>query len=182
MTYKISESWLMNYQEENLLEQVELFLKDYNKYLLGLPNYRQRQECISKMNHFKRSQFWSCEDLQIDVRVGDICYTDFGVGYINECSYQHFGLITNIVNHKAYVIPMTSNKRAVKLAKEGKKSHLYYIGKPPGLNRETCAFINDGRYINTARVISVNAHIDSSSKQFYDIIGVIVDCFYDKMK
>lgn len=181
MTYKISESWLMNYQEDNLRAQVKIFLEDYNDYLSSLPNFRQRQECISKMNHFKRSNYWSCEDMQINVRVGDICYTDFGVGYINECSYQHFGLITNIVNHKAYVIPMTSNNKAVEQAKKSEKSHLYYIGQPEGLNRETCAFINDGRYINTARIISVNAHIDPSSQEFYDIIDVVVECFYDKM-
>lgn len=181
MTYKISEAWLMNYQEENLKKQVDLFLEDYGDYLSGLPSFRQRQECISKMNHFKRSSYWSCEEMQMNVRVGDICYTDFGIGYINECSYQHFGLILNIVNNKAYVIPMTSNRKTVQQAKTGNREHLYYIGQPHGLNRETCAFINDGRYINTARIISVNSHIDSSSDQFFDIIDVVVDCFYDKM-
>ena len=181
MTYKISETWLMNYQEENLTNQVDIFLKDYGSYLSTLPGFRQRQECISKMNHFNRANFWSCDDLKMDVRVGDICYTDFGIGYINECSYQHFCLVTNIINQKAYVIPMTSNKRTVEQSKKGSKDHLYYIGQPTGLNRETCAFINDGRYINTARIISVNARIDSSSELFKDIIDVVISCFCDKI-
>lgn len=181
MTYKISETWLMNYQEENLKKQVELFLAEYGDYLSSLPGFRQRQECISKMNHFKRNSYWSCEEMQMNVRPGDICYTDFGIGYINECSYQHFGLILNIVNNKAYIIPMTSNRKTVQKAKGGKREHLYYIGQPQGLNKETCAFINDGRYINTARIISVNAHMDSSSEQFFDIVDVVVECFYDKM-
>ncbi|NLC34421.1 MAG: hypothetical protein GX760_04065 [Erysipelothrix sp.] len=181
MAYKISETWLMNYQEENLKKQVGLFLEDYRSYLSELPGFRQRQECISKMNHFKRADYWSCQDMEMDVRVGDICYTDFGIGYINECSYQHFGLITSVINHKAYIIPMTSNHRTVRQAKKGTKDHLFYIGQPAGLNRETCAFINDGRFINTARIISVNAHIDSSSETFSKLIDVVIACFYDKM-
>lgn len=181
MPYKISESWLVDYDESDNDAQVEKFISDYQDYLMTLPSSRQRQECISKMNRMKRHEYWSCKDIDLSIRCGDICYVDFGVGYINECSYQHFGIVLSIVNHKAYILPMTSNPRAVEQAKNNEKKHLYYIGKPDGLHKETCAFVNDGRYINTARIISVNAHVDVESDIFQDLISVVIGSFYDKI-
>ncbi|CAM3710813.1 hypothetical protein ERUR111494_08075 [Erysipelothrix urinaevulpis] len=181
MPYKISESWLLNYDNHEHRQQVEKFIDDYRQYLLNLPTDKQKCECISKMNQMKRKKYWSCNDININITCGDICYVDFGVGYINECSYQHFGIILKMMNHKVYVLPMTSNKRTVEKSKLCEKDHLFYIGQPEGLHKETCTFINDGRFINSARVISVNAHIDTDCKLFKELNKVVIENFCDKI-
>lgn len=176
MSYKISDNWLFYYSEKNHEKQVEQYLEDYRMYIYKMDWERQKQECISNLNLMKRGSLWSCEALGMNVVPGDICYTDFGTGYINECAYQHFCLVTSIVNRKAHVIPMTSNKETVRLAKRQRKKHLFYIGRPEGLKRETSAYLNDSRFINTARIIGKCAHIDTSSKLFIDICQKVKDC------
>jgi len=134
---------------------------------------------ISEVNFRKRSQSKSSEDLGVWTRVGDICYIDYGINYINEAGFQHFGIILAIVNNKALVTPMTSNERAyhISTVDEG-RPHLMPIGKIDGMYRESTLFLNDTKFINSARIIDVKAHLDVESelfkeikKRFHELVG-----------
>ena len=125
---------------------------------------------ISEINFRNRSQASSCEDLGVWIRVGDICYIDFGINYINEAGFQHFGIILAIVNNKVLVTPMTSNEKAYQVSQiRNMKAHLMPIGKVDGMYRESTLFLNDSKFINSARIIDVKAHIPIQSTLFKDI-------------
>ncbi|MDQ0363170.1 hypothetical protein [Breznakia pachnodae] len=134
---------------------------------------------ISEVNFRNRSQSPSCEDLGVWIRVGDICYIDFGINYINEAGFQHFGIILAIVNNKVLVTPMTSNERAYQLSQERElKPHLMPIGKIDGMYRDSTLFLNDSKFINSARIIDVKAHLPIQSslfkeikKRFHELVG-----------
>ena len=126
---------------------------------------------ISETNWVERAGCFSGEDIGIHVVPGDICYMDFGQQYLNEAGYQHFGLVMSICSKKALVIPMTSNPTTFAKAYDpvdnpnGKKN-LMQIGKVRGLYKNSVLFLNDLRYVNTARVIDVKAHVSVSSPLF----------------
>ena len=48
---------------------------------------------------------------------------------------------------------------------EGLK-HLYRLGTVEGLYKESVLFLNDGKYINTARIIDIKGRIDPESERF----------------
>ena len=118
-----------------------------------------------------RSQCGSGEEVGVHVVPGDICWMDFGQTFLNEMGYQHFGLVLSIWNRKALVIPLTSNAAAYEKAGNGSLlwNHLFRIGMPEGLNRPSTLFLNDIRFINTARILYVRAHIDPDSELFHAI-------------
>ena len=126
---------------------------------------------ISEANWVERSRYFSGEEMGIFVEPGDICYMDFGQQYLNEAGYQHFGLVMSICAKKALVIPMTSNASTYAKAydpldnPQGKRN-LMRIGKVEGLYKLSVLFLNDIRYVNTARVIDVKAHIPTDSQLF----------------
>ena len=66
---------------------------------------------ISEANWITRSQYSSGQYLGVHVKVGDICYLDYGQAYLNEMGYQHFGLVLLMCNDKIFVVPMTGNKK-----------------------------------------------------------------------
>lgn len=177
MKYKIEEKWLTKYSVENHQDNIKSFINDYAAFVHDMAKSMQRKECISGVNRIKRSHFWSCENIGLKIKVGDVCFVDFGHGYINECAYQHFALVVKLYRGKAFVVPMTSNPRTVALAKSKKRSHLFYMGHLQGLDKETCVFINDARFINTARVISVNAQLDKNDEKFKIIAKKYADIF-----
>ena len=122
----------------------------------------------------------SCGELGVDIRVGDICYIDFGEAYIAEIGYQHFGLIITIFHNKAFVVPMSGNHTAYLQAysKENPKGkrHLMRLGKIKGMNKESVLFINDAKWINTARIIDVKAHLRRDSELFREIKDRVKNC------
>ncbi|CAM2820860.1 hypothetical protein [Erysipelothrix tonsillarum] len=175
---KLEPGWLRNCEIHSAERTVKDYLETYQEYIRLLPSYYMRKECISGLNRMYRQKFWSCESLNINVRVGDICYMEFGQAFINEAGYQHFGLVMGIFNHKVFVVPMTSNYELVQQARnvsvKGKK-HLYYIGKINGLNKASVLFLNDCKYVNSARVISINGHIEPGSSMFAEIRKLIIE-------
>lgn len=126
-------------------------------------------EMISEKNYFSRANATSCDELGVWVKVGDICFIDFGKSYLNEAGYQHFGIVMKFMNNKALVIPMTSNPKTYKDALLMQKSHLFPIGKLEGMYRHSVLFLNDARFINTARIIDVKANIPIQSTLFQQI-------------
>lgn len=135
-----------------------------------LPDYVE-ENMISEANWVLRGKYASGEEIGVHVSPGDICYTDYGQNYLNECGYQHFGLVMTVCRRKALVIPMTSNQVQYESAYDEKdnpngKIHLMRIGKPPGMPRNSVLFMNDMRFINTARVIDTKSHISTDSQLF----------------
>lgn len=133
-------------------------------------SYREGvQRLISEKNYNARRDVQSSKSLGIQIYPGDICYIDFGQAYLYEAGYQHFGLVLSIVHYKALVIPMTSNAATYKRAFEKQGDYLYPLGTVKGLYRESVLFLNDAKFINTARIIDVKAHLDVTSPKFLEI-------------
>lgn len=141
---------------------------------------------ISEQNWADRSQMKSSESLGIRVEVGDICFIDFGKAFVYEAGYQHFGLVVSKCNGKAFVIPMTSNSVSYAQAydevtlPQGKR-HLMRIGLIPGLNKPSVLFLNDAKYINTARIIAKKAYISPADPLFKEVMRRLVQCLFLSM-
>ena len=128
---------------------------------------------MSEINHSERRNCHDASELGVNIRVGDICYIDYGDAYLNEVGYLHMGLILNIFNNKALVVPIIGNQKAFEKAMDEnnentEKTHLIKIPKLKGLNKNSIAIINDIKWINSARIIDVKAYlpIDSILFQF----------------
>ena len=119
---------------------------------------------ISKINFCQRKQVISCADIGLMIQVGDICFIDYGLAYLWETGYQHFGLVLSIVNGKAFVVPVSGSSRALSHVKQ--KEHMMDLGMIPGLNKPSVLYINDSKWINTARIIDVKAYINPNSNLF----------------
>ncbi len=141
---------------------------------LSMSNREVFTNLISVKNYRTRRLHTNCEQLGVWVKIGDICYIDYGANYINEAGYQHFGLIVAMNNKKACVIPMTSNERVCKEALHNAKHHLFYLGKIEGMAKVSALFLNDMRYINTARIIDVKAHINCDDELFKRIKKAVI--------
>lgn len=127
---------------------------------------------ISFQNKLERNR----EDFNsIYIHIGDICEVDFGDNYINESGFQHLAIILQIVNKKAFVVPLTSNSRANHQAIFNERRHLMYVGKVNGLNKESSLFLNDARYISVQRIISIKGNIDKESALFKRIKMKVVE-------
>lgn len=178
--------------------QVQSLLQDdrgnpnWNQYLryrkdiyLPLVNENLNHNMISEANWHLRSQLFSAEEVGVQIAIGDICYIDFGQAYINEMGYQHFGLIMSMCRHKALVIPMTSNEAQYESAYDATKNpmgkiHLMRLGLVAGLVKPSVLFLNDMKYINTARVIDVKGHIDIHSSLFHQIQQRMLQMIFTK--
>lgn len=144
-----------------------------NLYETILPN-QVEHSMVSEANWIVRSQLRSGEEIGIRVKPGDICYLDFGQAYQCEMGFQHFGLILSVCEKKALVIPMTSNRKTYASAYDPKKNpngkkNLFELGEVGKMNKPSVLFLNDLKFINTARVIEVMGHIDVKSEQFRKI-------------
>lgn len=129
---------------------------------------------ISETNWIARGHYPSGEEVGIHVRVGDVVYMDFGQAYLNEMGYQHFALVIALCEKKALVVPMTSNIKTCENAYDsehlkGKKNLYCYPGIIEGLNKKSVLFLNDMKFINTARIIDVKGHINVKSNDFIKI-------------
>ena len=57
------------------------------------------------------------------------------------------------------------------------KEHLYYIGMPEGLNKPSVLFLNDAKFINTARIIEIKSSLNIEGALFQDILTGYQDLF-----
>lgn len=142
----------------------------YEQYCPDVSEESLRSECT----WLKRYGCKCGTDIGIHVRPGDLAMIDYGQTYYNEAGFRHFGLVVSICVHKALVIPMTSNPETYRRAYDrsdnpGGRKNLFRIGQVPGMDKKSVLFLNDARYINTARVIRVMAHIDTTDTMFTDI-------------
>ncbi|MCR0262484.1 hypothetical protein MKC73_01040 [[Clostridium] innocuum] len=134
---------------------------------------------ISMLNHRDRHNDHSCTEKGVDIRVGDICYIDFGNAFIEEIGFQHFGLILSLYKNKAYVVPMSGNERAYAQAYSkdtpNGKRHLMRLEKVGRMKKRSVLFMNDSKWINTARVIDVKGHLKRESQVFQEIMTRVKD-------
>lgn len=156
-------------------ENKKTILKTTNKHKLA-------RLLLSELNYDLRYSLKSSELLGFKVKLGDICYIDFGKAYISEAGFQHFGIVIGYCNSKALVVPMSSNlsmyhqSYCEKYFKNGKK-HLFRLPPIQGLTKKSVLFLNDVKYINTARIIDMRGNISPKSELFKNIIKRI-----DKLK
>lgn len=164
------------YVQEAVLE--EYIQETYGLYQV-MPCKDALVAMLSEQNYRARHKVNGCEALGVWVRVGDICYIDFGLSYLNEAGFQHFGLIVKLIHNKAFVIPMTSNEKTYQesLARQN-KSHLMPIGKVKGMHKHSVLFLNDAKCINTARIIDVKAHIPVQSALFKAVKERLYDMLF----
>ncbi len=151
---------------------------DYMRYKEGVYSAlipeNVESSLISERNWAERASLESAEDLGIHVQTGDICYMDFGIAYLNEAGFQHFGLVLRNYQKKVLVVPATSNPTTYQKAydpitnPQGRK-HLMRIGLVPGLVRPSVLFLNDIKFVNSARIIDIKAHLDPEGDLFREI-------------
>lgn len=147
----------------------EWFVSEKEKEYAGMTYQESVRKLISEKNYNSRRKVASSVNIGIDVKPGDICYIDFGLAYLYEAGYQHFGLVLNVSHYKALVIPMTSNPTTYQKSLDPEVEYLFPLGSIKGLYKESVLFLNDTKFINTARIIDVKAHIDPSSALFLQI-------------
>ena len=172
--------------EKTNLDQLEKQYAFYQQMkieeLKKLSEGKMISRITSEANWLLRSKYASCLDLGVNIRVGDICFVDFGDdSYIYEVGFQHFAIILSFCHGKAFVIPMTSNPTMVSQAydyqnRPNGKKHLMGIGLIPGMTKESVLFLNDGKFINTARIIDVKANINKNSELFQEIKKRLKEC------
>ena len=138
---------------------------------------------ISEANWMVRSQCFSGEDLGIRVKRGDICFVDFGQVYLNESGYQHFALVMAMSNKKALVVPMTSNAVTYRKAYDAEENpdgsmHLMRLGRLKGLRKPSVLFLNDVKFVNTARIIEVIGNISPRSRLFHQVQDRLKDVLF----
>lgn len=136
-----------------------------------MPNY-VKPNMRSEALWILRSKCRSGDEVGVKVSCGDICWLDYGQTFNMEMGYQHFGLVAALCNRKALIIPLTSNTSAYEKAADPDQRYYYLmrIGQQPGLDRPSTLFLNDLRFINTARILEIRAHIDPESTLFRDIM------------
>ena len=76
---------------------------------------------------------------------------------------------------------MTSNPATYKMAYDpvecpNGRRHLMRIGLIEGMKKESVLFLNDCKYINTARIIDVKATIPENSALFRHIVNRVKEC------
>lgn len=163
--------WMMNKKEVLENHQIQQLIAQSarmeQEMLETLNDNEVYDYMVSKLNFCQRKQVISCSDMGIFIRNGDICFIDYGLAYLWEIGYQHFGLVLSQKNGKAFVVPVSGSHRAYRQALE--KEHMMRLGLIPGLNKPSVLYINDAKWINTARIIDVKAHIHEHSALFKEI-------------
>lgn len=162
-----------NLQNNNLKKLWQESLLCEQKMLSALSPSEAYDYMVSKLNYCERKEVNSCRELGVRIQRGDICFVDYGSAYLCEIGYLHFGLILSMKHGKAFVVPVSGNYRAYcqAYAKENPtgRSHLMRLGWIKGLNKVSVLYVNDAKWINTARVIDVKAHIDVHGDLFRQI-------------
>ena len=69
-------------------EYVEEILHRFKSFVSKLNPKEVIKMMLSTQNYMTRSA-WRVDERH-DVKVGDVCYIDYGQAYLNEAGYQHF--------------------------------------------------------------------------------------------
>ena len=158
----------------------DIFVQEESQHYKAMSVEDAAPMMISRINLANRKHLTGCDELGVDIRVGDICYIDYGEAYLYEIGFQHFGLILKLENKKALVVPMSGNQQAYMQAYSkdhpNGKQHLMRFGKMEGMNKRSVLFLNDVKWISTARIIDVKSHLSKESEFFKEIKERAIDC------
>lgn len=168
-------------RDRKRLEQIIIdYTEGLKKRFLEQENELTRNMLLSEYNFETRAELKSCKCFNMVIREGDIVYIDYGKAYQLETGYQHFGIIVRVYNAKALVIPMTSNAEAYNDAYDPRSNpegltHLMRIGRQRGCYKYSVLFLNDAKFINTARIINIKAHISTESELYKKIMARLIE-------
>lgn len=156
-----NEAWCRYTQEKGEFYR-ELMPKEAEACILSEANWLFRRGCNGSY------------EFNIYVHPGDICWLDYGRAYNREMGFQHFGLILTICAGKALIAPITSSASSYErtYGDSGNYDNVKYqmsIGIPKGLRRYCTVYLNDLRFINTARIIGKRGYIPVNSPLFIEI-------------
>ncbi|MCF0105171.1 MAG: hypothetical protein HUJ53_00250 [Holdemanella sp.] len=165
---------LSNGKLDMLIEQVR---EEEDLLLLEMSKLEAYDYMVSKLNYLRRKNAGNCKEFNVMIRPGDICYIDFGQAYRCEIGYLHFGLILSIYNSKVFVVPLSGDMRkSSQYFGQAQKEHIFRIGRIPGLSKISSVYLNDAKWLNSARIIDVKAYISPDSDLFKEIKRRIMEC------
>lgn len=157
---------IKNNKLELLKEQV--FMEEQT-LIQSMNPYEQFDYFLSKLNYIRRKNAVNSLDFNVIIRVGDICFIDYGHSYQQEIGYMHFGLIVAQNRGKVLIVPITgSNTKTVHTFEEGNE-HIVQLGKIEGMRKVCACYINDAKWLNSARIIDVKSHIPVDGELFKSI-------------
>lgn len=146
------------YQCKTKEEGLHYYKQVLHHHIETLTLQQIKMECVSLINRTRREM----KHNELNVRVGDVCYIDYGPMYRYEAGYQHFGLVLKLSHFKAFVIPLTSNTHAITRGKD----HVFHLGFIEGLTKNSMCFLNDSKFISMSRIIDVYGHLCTTDPRF----------------
>lgn len=171
--------WIQNKKLVLKNEKLELLKKqvvhEEQTVLNEMGASEQFDYLVSKLNYFRRKNALSCFEFNFIVRCGDICYIDYGHSYVQEIGYLHFGLVVSMNRGKALVVPITgSNTKTIQTFEQGSE-HILLLGRIKGMRKVCACYLNDAKWMNTARIIDVKSHIPVNGELFQTIKRRIIE-------
>lgn len=157
---------LKNGKMELLKEQVYI---EEQTILNTMDQNEQFDYLVSKLNYFRRKNALNCLEFNVIVRCGDICFIDYGQSYVQEIGYLHFGLIVSMNRGKALVVPITGANTKTIHKDNDEMDHIFQLGRIKGMRKLCACYLNDAKWINTARIIDVKSHIPVYGELFQEI-------------
>lgn len=137
-------------------------------YTLKLGRQLKSGDCASAKSRIKSEAFFE-ERMRSETRpsakAGDIVFLEFGQTFDRECGGEHYALVISTYYGKVFVVPMTSNQETYSHAYDevtcphGRRN-LMAIGQPKGMSKNSVLFLNDAKFISTARIIKVASAVD----------------------
>ena len=182
--HRISADYLQDKQADSLpplMEALDDYMAEIKEESTHMPAKLCRDILLSEYNYRIRSKLKSCRSFGLTVYAGDICYIDFGRAYVTEAGYQHFGLVITVSSGKALVVLMTSNPVNYSMAYDPDDNpnglrHLMRLGRVEGMYKYSVLFLNDAKFINTARIIDMKSWLDPESEKFRQIVRRLFEC------
>lgn len=170
-----------NQSEKEMLRRIVInYTNSLQRELLNEDPQLAKNKLVSEFNFETRKNLKSCKVYKMTIQEGDIVYMDYGKAYLLEAGYQHFGIVVRMYNSKALVVPMTSNAEAYnnaydELINPDGLTHLMKIGRQKGCYKYSVLFLNDAKFVNTARIINIKGHISTESALFKKIRARLVE-------
>lgn len=163
-------------------QKLDEYLDHLKFHLTEKSSHEIQKYCLSGLNTIER-QGLVFAPTELPFEEGDIAHIDYGPNWINESGYQHMGLILKQIKNKIFVLPMTSNTRTIEKAKKNYiNSHLFFLPKECRndsdlYRRDSAIFINDAKFINPNRIISIVSKVSKNSPEFKKLKKIYSDMF-----
>jgi hypothetical protein len=142
-------------------EGINIFLRNYEQFLLSTSVFECSSLLISENNWFTRKGNTQCIDktgLNLLLCSGQLVQVDYGKNYDVECGLIHYGIILKVEKSKILLIPMTTNKEEIEKAYHPivNPTGEFYLRKglvSEGFLKDVALYINDIKCVSIGRVI-----------------------------